>query len=519
LTSSSELVSVRLAAESPAVEIRVIDAKLNVVAHAFGTLTKSLAPGIYDVVFSLGTSLHREIIAVRPGSPVERNVRLDFHSAAPLQGTEFYRPEDAEAVRQVTLASPPPQGHGELLICLRGLSSDAHPVDASMLQGFDIIDQQMNHVATLASASGTELCRAICVSLPEGGYALRHPLAASVSSVIDQSVYVCSLWRTMVFIPVRRDGPDLSLASVHMMEAGMPWIGHDENRVKIGIAAEAVLAAYRQGRNAFPPELLQLARENKADDPMLGLLAAHSLLLAHQPNWEMFEAILALLRETIPRHLDLLSLEAIGKGRRHLAGSDGSSEAATPPPIDSAIEWPPMLSASYRGILEIDARWPSLPLIVDSSPAERAASYLVSQETWCAWEGLPVASAVQNAVVAKAVRMFGAAAVAAIVDGFGGVTASAVIGILKLVGKSIAKRNWERIRQGRSSTNDANFDRLRSYLDERISMTDAKTLRGFLEKLDEKERVRIGLATGLPSRSVEKGLDALQSELSVVEPK
>jgi hypothetical protein len=515
---------VKLKAESLAVEIRVIDAKLNVVAHAFGAMKTELLPGIYDVVFCLGTSVEREIIAVRPGVPVEREVRLNFFSAAPLPGTQFYRPEDAAGIRDLTVNRTCPPNHGELLICFRNLSDEAPPIDSSMLKGIELVDPNWNTVSSLETASGSTLCRTIILTLPDGGYALRHAIvdtiegSADVAYNVDQALYVCAGWRTMVFVPVRRGGPDPSLASVHMMNVWFAWDMNDDHRVRVGIAAEAVLAAYRQGRNAFPPDVLRLARDNKADDPMLGLLAANSLLLEPSPDWKTLDSILSFLT-TIPSHPDLLALRAIGIARRH------SPDAKEPPVITERLSWPPMLLAPYREILQIDAQWPTLSVFVDDSAAECAAPQLLAQETWCAWEALPPKSEGFTAEVMKAsedgraitVRLLTAAGLA-VSSGFSGASVYLAVTALKLVGKSIAKRNWTRLVESITAT-DPSFEELHSYLTERVSMTNDKTLRSFLDKVNsEQERIRIGRATGLPSRSIEKALQILRTEIDKIEP-
>lgn len=458
MTSSSEqtLVPVTLTTNCEATRIRVFDAQLNRVERAFGGLHTELPPGIYDVQLQLGSTIEQRLIALKPGHPYEEHVELTFYSAAPFPRAELYDKEHAASIAELTTPRELPAGHGELVVFLRLVTDDATLLDDDVLAAVRIIDASSTEIATLGRAekAGQRRCAGIRLPLKEGGYALRHPLFDTEGSSVelDHSIVVCAGWRTIIFVPVRKQGQDASLASVHMMLPGEQWIAEDPARQRIGIAAEALLASFRVGRNAFSPDLLQLALEDKAGDPMLGILAAHSLLMTRDPDWKTIDAILGHLCEKIPAHPDLLALRAISIDAQHRMHSTDL------PPIDFSIEWPPMLIASYQGALQVDARWPEIPLIREDSVAERAAARLVSQETWCAWEALPDTP--------------------------------------------------------RTLEDDASFQRLQSYITDRVrrAATGSGTgSRAVLERLcTNDERVRIGLATGLPSKAVEHGLRALR---------
>ena len=93
--------------------------------------------------------------------------------------------------------------------------------------------------------------------------------------VFDQALWLAAGWQTLVFICNSSEGAVPESASVHMARVGVDWSPYERD---VGQAVELALWSLRQGRSQVPADLLNLLLESKFQNPMLGILGAHSLL-------------------------------------------------------------------------------------------------------------------------------------------------------------------------------------------------------------------------------------------------
>lgn len=335
----------------------------------------------------------------------------------------------------------------------------------------------------------------------------------------DLSVWVERGWQTIIFVPMRRYGPSPEYASVHMVRTAEDWDPDDPETQASALALESVLEAMRSGRRAVSREHQALLLSERFVNPMLGIVGAHSILLGRSIDWELYDDVVRHLRSHLPRHPDVIALVAIGEERRREVAhielqasvrTSGPSDSAIvnkepepPPNLETNLEWPPMLLASYQGLIRCDSLWPSLGLIVEGSFAEKAAARLVFTGTWTTWEPIPVED-VPSAVAEALLE-------ASNIDTVRRFTGKWVSRTLKFFGANVAQRDWQRVIDLIPPDEDPATVRLREYLGELVANSSAATVKEFLDKVNVQQLSR---AIDLPTRVVQSRLDAVSSEIA-----
>jgi hypothetical protein len=156
-----------------------------------------------------------------------------------------------------------------------------------------------------------------------------------------------------------------------MNEAWSPALGERTTQ-----ATELALAGLRERRAVLPPDLLDLLLDEKFRDPMLGVLGAHSLLLAAEIDRPRLELLLGNLQAMLPLAPDVIALKALceeaGVRTDEAPGSHGQ------------LCWPPMLLVGYTALIRLDARAEG-SLIASGSSAQTAASRLAGEGIWTSW--------------------------------------------------------------------------------------------------------------------------------------
>jgi hypothetical protein len=397
---SSFEASARLILGSPlkSLEFSVVDAEFREVAHGIGALDVNVLPGIYELRFQAGPQREKRLVSVAPGQIYQdTEIKVAFPSAAPIMGTstshEHQQAAAAEASQTTTAAGV---GAAGLVLMVRNVRDSHHLVcDEATVAALELRDSELAPVPEFASGwqldsgSGWATWSA---NLAPGGYALRvrRPPGRSEQEpvVFDQSVWLANGWQTLVFIPNGPHGPVPEAASVHMAELALEWSPGE--RV-VSSALELALWGLREGRGVLPMDLRPLL-EGKFQNPMLGIIAAHSLLLHPEPDFELLGTVLGNLAGLVPDHPDLTALLWLEAEKR--SESRYPDDAQAPPA--TLVGWPPLLHASYTALIRRDAHDEST--IPDGSVAERAAAQLLSGGVWTSWEPLedPVPGGAQD---------------------------------------------------------------------------------------------------------------------------
>lgn len=280
-----------------------------------------------------------------------------FASAAPLRQTSRSHEYQGDFVEQISnhpvnlLGATDAGPAGEVLLSARAWKhASTDPADLGLS-------------VTLMNSEGeivTDLCKdgtreaegdpvvARAVRLPPGWFRLR--IARRDRPVVEQSLIVCAGWQTQVFFLRQQMPRDRMRVSLMMQATGQRSLGKTLFQPRSvgadGVAGprltELALIGLARGRSVVSAEQLDDMLQKKFTDPMLGIYGAH--LLVDKPD---------LLRVVVT------NLRRLLRGTKH---PDVEALALRVPKLaDSAtIEYPPMLTASWRSIISRSARHPEV---------------------------------------------------------------------------------------------------------------------------------------------------------------
>lgn len=376
--------------------IQVTDARLELAAKGFGTLTTAVPAGVYRVmVESAGEPYppYEESVVVLPGRSrsVSYPVPIDerFSSAAPVRGAsgmhEYVRGPLAERVER-----PLAPGCSCRVIVMATRQSNPPALKPVSLAGCALWAE--NGTATwqldaLAERDATmNVWAMVTIDLAPGGHVLEWgAVDGDPACAVRQPLWVPANWVLLVFlsVPSGADAPDMRSPSIHLAPVGRAFVGDiyrplsaaDEAFVSEQTAAELALASLREGRLLLSfDQLDQFLLGRKFQDPMLGIAGAY-LLLQHQADSSLLDEVLRNLQNLVPGHPDLAAL-AVLAGQPRMA-----------PPLHS----PPMFGRGYVRLRHDD--WDGR-LFAPESLADLIRGALVPDGVWTRWQGNPSAATV-----------------------------------------------------------------------------------------------------------------------------
>lgn len=501
--------------------IALLDSHGKIVNSGIGSLDITVNPGFYELEYCLGSTTGSQLLALEAGTMAQIFAKLELPTTAPI-GNVAIDVAQQEALN--TINSGPPtvramRGGGELVVFLLPESeSDSEPavtLTSDTFEPFALIGQQGQTISELDRSevrldgvNGYWACARARVQ--PGGYALRFmpPKTASDTGsrvprrTFDQSIWIEEGWQTILFIPQTSFGPRPQAASVHMVRVGETWSPHAVRTLML----ESMLVCLRDGKPVVPSDFLTVLSDEEQTSPILGIVGAHSAFLCGASQFDTFDQIMKVLVERWPQHPDVIALQWIRDDRaaRILAAKKSSTGVArtgdlVPPARDvTPVGWPPMMLASYQGLLKADANWEVLDIIADHSLAESAATGLLVGGLWSSWQ--PVTKPLTETGPVFSTRHLGL---------FGASLGRLVNACLRLAGQPVTTSAWE-LAIGGWETSDPTSLLLKEYLKQCAANTDARTISEFVAKLSAPD---ISLATGLPVRGVQRVLSEIKAFL------
>lgn len=388
-----------------AVELRVTDASFRTVASGFGYLSAELPPGLYELETRAGRSAKREVLRLKAGDDIARPVsQIEFETPMPLSGTSSSRETYRDALSRLSrIYAQDPSATAGLVVFIRNMNRGAQQaISPALLQGWSVRNEQGRAIDLLQAIEvrASEQWMGLGVPLPAGGYVVEIP-GVGTSGSACQSLWLAAGWTTGIFIANEAAGLSIDTASVQMIRLGQPWPFEDAEIHGVNRAAELAIAALRDGRSLLGKEALLDLLHRKFENPFLGIVGAHALLLDPEPDRRLLEEVVENLVRLAPGHPDVAALQF---GCHMRFPQSGIKE-----PV--AVSFPPLLQASMRLLLEADAG--GVEAIKVGSTAERAAVSRVLRGVWTTWKPTEEAVAPGSAdMIAKALRVTRASSIA-----------------------------------------------------------------------------------------------------------
>ncbi|MFH0726164.1 MAG: hypothetical protein V2B19_07420 [Pseudomonadota bacterium] len=390
--------------------IEIFDGRFQVVAQGFGQIQTELAPGLYKARTQVGGAVREKMFAVDTGLPLPP-VRLDpvaFPSPAPLQNTTTSHEYHQHAVAMATANAEPPINLGSgssLLLSVRDPSrapfeQTDHTRDAyarsydgfslCALDGSELINY--DHAAKRDVGFGFAIRNA---QLNPGHYLLKYQPAKREQVVLP--IVTVMGWATQLFIHIE-EGPSTSAtrrpvlreAAVMMVPLGQPFHPGDRYFRLTEVARQAL----QQGRNILDRELMKDLLESKFANPVLGLFAAHLLLLDGKPRLELLRIVVdnlgGILGGDFP---DVIALRCRLQQLEPSAGISG--------PIQGPMGFPPLLRASWEIVASLAAA--NETIFPAGSVSRQVADRLADNGIWMAWRPSlpPVEASVGGAMLSN----------------------------------------------------------------------------------------------------------------------
>lgn len=366
-SSHYKTVQFRAIAADPATEVFLIDASLRRIGTSVGKLEAEIRPGFYKVRFRAGASQTDELIEV---SGEEESTEIYgkpvlFRSAAPILNTLAF---DSEQSGQATSWSHQPDETGTGAGFLLFLRAETAEVEFDVA-GIALHDLEGTQIADLATGRRNDAarCAGLSLQLDPGTYRLR----VSKPELGDYEIFVTLSpgWQTQVFLALegfirgeeRIQAPSLRRAAIFMTREGRGFDpGHPNLRL-----TELAKQAHLQGRKIVSTEMINRFLDEKFEDPMMGIFAAHILMKARRRNTDLIQTVLNNLERMLGDTPDIraLFLAVDHEEREHQ-------------PIDN----PPLLAASWKMLSKATRK--NARLISPHSVPGRVAHNIVNGGVW-----------------------------------------------------------------------------------------------------------------------------------------
>jgi hypothetical protein len=387
-------------------EILVLDGRGRLLTRGFGPdCTFQLQPGIYRVKVLTGNESRETPVALNIAKTLPFG-QIDFASSVPLVGTSTSHEYHMSAADQESRKVHVSDGTGSSLFFLVRNWTAPGSQSTQLITNNPALGLSLyaagpggeRKICDLDTAGVTNPAgdpwTACTISLDPGVYELQLELPSG--DTLRQPVVASPGWQTQSFLFVRQyvgpNGPewraDFTRTSVLLTRVTG---GFDPNEAILRVAELARQRLARRtldqsgdnpDRPLLPEEMRKLLRQ-KFENPMLGIYAAHLMLLEPSLDTPLFRDVIGNLRMMLPQHPDVEALALPAE--------------LIPPP--SVFDRPPMLARSWFLITNASVDRPDL---VSEWLAQRSVGNVVTQGAWHALRAeQPSVSDVQQAMASS----------------------------------------------------------------------------------------------------------------------
>jgi len=384
---SDSKAAVTVAVADLAAALEIVDGGFKVVAKGFGRIETELIPGLYKARASVGGASQEKIFAVEEGEGVKEVILepVQFASPVPMDGTTTSHEYHQAAVNEAFDRPPLQRGNGAGFFL-----SVRDPSEAPFNQTDETIDRYAQSFTGFRLRNAAEVLidydqdaecdishgyAVLAAELDPGAYVLQW--SSEQYGTLERPVLLAPNWITQLFLMVEPHGetggplrPNFADASVQMapFEFSYP-------RDKYFRLSEIARQSLLQGRNIVEREVMNALLQDKFGNPVLGLLAAHLLLLDEKPRLNLLHIVMgnlgAMLGGDFP---DIVALRLrLDQLEKHLSA----------PPAGLSVPFPPLFKASWdilaQQATQDDAFFPP------GSLSREVADRIVDNGVWLAW--------------------------------------------------------------------------------------------------------------------------------------
>jgi len=372
-------------------EVMLLDHLFHPVSRGVAQVRAEVDPGMYLARAIAGNRAEEQAVVVRADAPakVVELPMVRFDSPIPLADTrtmhEYQQAPVIQALNAPIAAGP--ENTGGFLLCVRDPSQSAVAAETKTVyeqayQGFRLLDENGDTVLDYdAIPSALRLADRLLLhkaDLPPASYQLEWK--AVEGPAIRLPLIIRPDMTTQLYVLLARSGHGSTRWTPDMENAAMAYgwnaRGFAADSPEMRLAERTRYCLTRGASLMTTPDMDEMLRA-KFENPMLGLLAAHLLLLEKDPMFELIETIIRntgdLLGDDFPDvvalRMRLASMVPASPGSRHLD--------IVP------ITVPPLLRRSWDYLVEATNRTPDL--IPKDSFAYRVSRTVVSNGIWMAW--------------------------------------------------------------------------------------------------------------------------------------
>jgi ribosomal protein L7/L12 len=372
--------------------LEIIDSGFQMVAQGFGRVQAELTPGLYKARTQVGATVREKVFAVDEGAsptPV-RLASVAFPSPAPLQGTTTSHEYHQQAVAMAVDHAEPPIALGtgaSLLLSVRDPSGvpfeqteQTQDAYAHSFDGFSLCAADGSELINYDQAAKRDVSLGFAIrnaELNPGRYFLKHQ-RTDLEPVVIPIITVVG-WASQIFIHLEESRaaeathrPVLREAAVMMVPLGQPFHPGDRYFRLTEVARQAL----QQGRNILDRELMNDLLGSKFGNPVLGLFAAHLLLLDPKPSLDLLHIVVDNLGELLGWDFPDVTIL-----RRRLRQLDPAASPTAP--IQSPVGFPPLLRASWAIISSLAVA--DETIFPAGSVSWQVADRLIDNGIWMAW--------------------------------------------------------------------------------------------------------------------------------------
>lgn len=394
MSNSDVLLDVYVADESS--EVIVVDSDFRLLARGIHGVQLRVPPGIYRGKVRVGNQQSETLFSVDADEPdnhkIVRLPLLEFSSPIPLQQTSTSREFHQAAIYNAAAPGGTTASLGQgaaIVIFLRDpsgvyfeLAAEEMASYASNFEGFVLgnLDGSMSYplesIGTLVVDRGYLIASA---AVNPGTYVLSR--VSSGRERLCLPVVVPAGWSLQVFVSmvptdVSSVGRRADFDGAAMV-FGRPDAGFYPDRPDLRVLEVARQALVR-GHNVIDANVMGALLSGKFENPMMGLLAAHLLLLAKEPDLKLVQDVVTNTGNLIGS--DYPDVRALSWKLEQLRGTADTPDAKA---FVESVKGPPMLQLSWHYFMEAYRSVANMELL--DKGVSKMAGQLVSSSVWVSW--------------------------------------------------------------------------------------------------------------------------------------